>query len=73
MKRLIMVVMVVALNGCMVPALTGIKEIKTAGGTQIKFITGFDLHSGMNGIDRVADSRGIHPGDGYEGKEKDKY
>lgn len=42
------------LNGC-------VKSIETSGGTKINFITGWDLHAGMNGVDRVEDQRGIKP------------
>lgn len=39
----------------------GVKEIKTAGGTRISFITGGKVGAEANGIDTVQDMRGIKP------------
>lgn len=52
-------------TGCM-PAVFGVKEIQTAAGTNIKFITGGDFHIGGNGVDTIDDRRGIKPGAGYQ-------
>jgi hypothetical protein len=52
------------LTGCAVPLLLGVKEVRTAGGTEVKFITGGDFRIGANGIDTVEDNRGIKPGGG---------
>ena len=46
-------------SACAVPLLTGVKNIKTAGGTEISFITGADFRLGANGIDTVDERRGI--------------
>lgn len=48
------------LQGCAVPMLLGVKSYQS-GDTKIDFITGADLTLGMNGIDSVANSRGIEP------------
>lgn len=40
-----------------------VKRIRTAGGTQIDFATGFDFGVAANAIDTVHDSRGIRPED----------
>jgi hypothetical protein len=56
-----------ALSGCAVPLLLGVKEVRTAGGTEVKFITGGDFRIGANGIDTVEDNRGIRPGGGARG------
>lgn len=53
------------LTGC--GMLLGVKEIKTGGGTQIKFATGFDFGVAANAIDTVDDRRGIKPEGGNNG------
>lgn len=50
-------------SGC--GALMGFKEIETAGGTKISFITGADFRIGANGLDTVDNNTGIKPGIGY--------
>lgn len=60
------VYIVTSLSGCAIPMLTGVKEIRTAGGTEIKFITGGDFRIGANGVDTVEDRRGIAPASGYK-------
>lgn len=56
-----MMIVVVSLSGCLAPALLGVKDIRTAGGTQISFITGADIGVSMNGTDTVDNNRGIKP------------
>lgn len=51
----------VACSGCAIPALTGLKHVKTASGTEYSFITGADIGFSLNGIDRVHNERGIKP------------
>lgn len=50
------------LSGCLIPALTGVKEIRKdkEGNTTYSFITGADLSFGVNGIDNVKNTRGIN-------------
>lgn len=54
---------VFSLSGC-VPAILGVKEIKTAGGTHISFITGAGASVSANGLDTINDNRGIKPSEG---------
>lgn len=61
-------------SGCAVPLLTGVKEIQTAGGTRVSFITGGDFRIGANGLDTIDDNRGIKPGGGYQAaRAQEKY
>lgn len=57
----LLVISMIAMTGCAAPLLLGVKEITTAGGTQVKFITGGDFRIGANGVDTVEDNRGIKP------------
>jgi hypothetical protein len=57
------------LQGCAVPALLGVKSYQS-GDTKIEFITGVDFGIGMNGIDKVSNSRGIAPVDGIGARTK---
>lgn len=57
----ILLAIILSQTGCAIPALTGLKSIRTSGGTEISFMTGTDFHVGMNGVDRVEDKRGIAP------------
>lgn len=52
-----------AMAGCAIPALTGLKEVEYTkdGNSKYTFMTGADFHIGANGIDRVDDKRGIKP------------
>lgn len=51
-----------AFTGCVIPALTGIKEIESdKEKTTYRFMTGADFSIGLNGIDRVDNKRGIAP------------
>ena len=52
---LTMAVLVLTSTGC-------VKRIKTAGGTEIDFVTGADISFGLNGVDTVNNNRGIKPG-----------
>lgn len=56
---------IVLFSSCAVPAILGVKSIKTAGGTEVNFITGADFRIGANGIDQVQEKRGIEPTNGY--------
>jgi hypothetical protein len=59
MYRLIMVIFMFALSGCLAPALLGVKSYKS-GDTQIEFITGADFTVGANGLNKVDNRRGIN-------------
>lgn len=60
------IMILLSCQSCLAPALLGVKSIKTAGGTEVNFITGADFTVGANGIDTVRDSRGIAPQGGFE-------
>ncbi len=63
---LVVILVGACLSGCAVPALLGVKTYQS-GDTRIEFITGVDFGIGMNGVDNVANSRGIAPTGGYKG------
>jgi hypothetical protein len=52
-----MVLTLLSLTSC--GMITGVKKIKTAGGTEIDFATGFDFGMSANAVDRVDNRRGI--------------
>ena len=67
MKRVIVgIVVSYLLSGC--AALIGLKSYQS-GDTKIDFITGYDFGLGANGVDTVANNRGIKPGEGYHSKD----
>lgn len=59
------VIVMLMCQSCLAPALLGVKSVKTAGGTEVNFITGADFRIGANGIDKVEEKRGIEPQLGY--------
>lgn len=59
MRALIAILIVVSLSSC--GMLLGVKEIRTAGGTQIKFNTGFGAEASFSESDTLDNRRGIRP------------
>lgn len=57
---------VVCASGCF-SLVTGIKSYKGSDGSEIQFVTGFDIGATANGTDTVNNTRGINPG-GKNGK-----
>lgn len=66
MKKMMIVIVgclvAVSMTGCAM--LMGVKEYNKAsdGTVNVKFVTGGDVHFGLNGIDTVEDNRSIKPG-----------
>ncbi len=52
---------VVMLAGCVGPLVFGLKSYTGSDGSRMDFITGADFTIGANGIDSVANNRGIEP------------
>ncbi len=63
----VLIFLFLSAQGCIGPALFGVKEYQGSDGSVIKFITGADFTIGANGLDSVSNQRGIEP-ERYEKK-----
>ena len=65
----VIIFLFLSVQGCIGPALLGVKEYQGSDGSVIKFITGADFTIGANGLDSVSNQRGIEP-ERYEKKSR---
>lgn len=57
--KLLMVFIVLSLTSC--GMILGVKEVRTAGGTVVKFNSGFGAEASFTESDELSNSRGIRP------------